>query len=172
MPKNIATVNDAHWTLDAYVAHNEALRRAEKDFQVERDRRYKEVDDERANALKIKDKADANALALQSETQKYKDEKANELRAQIESERGLYVRKEELIPLSTYITEQRARNEQVQETKSGKQVNIDNSTKIIAVILTAAALLSSLLIYQISRTGSATSTPIVCTTNHGVTTCK
>jgi len=47
-------------------------------------------------ALEIKQIADEKALGLASEIQKYKDEKANELRKQIESERGLYPTKSEL----------------------------------------------------------------------------
>jgi hypothetical protein len=47
-------------------------------------------------ALQIKEEADERALTLQAETQKYKDEKANELRSQIESERGMYATKDDL----------------------------------------------------------------------------
>lgn len=32
------------WTINNYVAHNEALRKAEEKFQAERDRRYTEID--------------------------------------------------------------------------------------------------------------------------------
>ncbi len=41
-------------------------------------------------ALQIKEKADEQALGLARDIQTYKDEKANELRSQIESERGTY----------------------------------------------------------------------------------
>lgn len=47
-------------------------------------------------ALKIKEEADKMALSLASDIQKYKDEKANELRAQINSERGLYITRNEM----------------------------------------------------------------------------
>jgi len=76
--------------------HLEALRTAERRFQEERDRRYAEVNTEREKALKIKETADLAALQLAREIQTYKDEKANELREQISSERGLYVTKQEL----------------------------------------------------------------------------
>ena len=46
-------------------------------------------------ALQIKDKADEEALALAREIQAYKDEKANELREQINNERGVYVERRE-----------------------------------------------------------------------------
>ena len=59
------------------------------------DRRYREVNAEREKALRIKELADATALQLAREIQVYKDEKANELRAQIESERGNYITRPE-----------------------------------------------------------------------------
>ena len=76
-------------------------------FDTERDRRYAENDLEREKALKIKDEGDKAARAIKDESDKeamrlareiqvYKDEKANELREQISSERGLYATKEDL----------------------------------------------------------------------------
>lgn len=60
------------------------------------DRRYAEVNVEREKALKIKETADLAALSLAREIQTYKDEKANELRSQIERERGTYVTQEQM----------------------------------------------------------------------------
>lgn len=85
------------WTLAAYIAHNEALREAEAKFQGERDRRYAEVKSAEEKALRVKEEADKTALGLQRENQQYKDEKANQLREQISSERGLYASKSDLI---------------------------------------------------------------------------
>jgi vacuolar-type H+-ATPase subunit H len=65
-------------------------------FYEERDRRLADVAIEREKALKIKEEADKRALDLQAETQAYKDEKANELRSQIERERGAYVTQSDL----------------------------------------------------------------------------
>ena len=62
----------------------------------ERDQRYSEVAIEREKALRIKETADLAALQLAREIQTYKDEKANELREQINSERGLYVTQTQL----------------------------------------------------------------------------
>jgi len=70
---------------------------ADQKIFAERDRRYAEVASEREKALKIKEEADKNALLLARDIQTYKDEKANELRSQIERERGSYVTKTELI---------------------------------------------------------------------------
>jgi hypothetical protein len=67
-----------------------------KIYQDERDRRYTEVNIEKEKALKIKETADLAALGLAREIQTYKDEKANQLREQIGSERNLYVTKEGL----------------------------------------------------------------------------
>jgi hypothetical protein len=95
----------AGWTVETYAIHNEALRGAEWKFQEERDRRYAEVATEREKALKIKETADLAALGLAREIQTYKDEKANELREQISSERGLYATKSDLQGLGEKIEE-------------------------------------------------------------------
>lgn len=105
------------WTLEAYVSHNEALRVAEEKFQVERDRRYSEVALEREKALKIKETADETARILVAANQAYRDEKANDLRSQIEGERGNYGTKADMAnltekldtqmkPLSDYVAAQ------------------------------------------------------------------
>jgi hypothetical protein len=66
-------------------------------FYEERDRRYTEVKAAEEKALIIKETADARALELARQIQDYKDEKANELRTQIERERGSYVTQEQLL---------------------------------------------------------------------------
>jgi len=73
------------------------VREGDLRFAEERDRRYFEVAQEREKALKIKETADLAALQLAREIQVYKDEKANELREQINSERGLYLTREEYL---------------------------------------------------------------------------
>ncbi len=82
--------------------HIEALRAAD-------DRRYAEVNIEREKALKIKETADLAALQLAREIQSYKDEKANQLREQINSERGLYATNKDLDPVKAYISGQTGR---------------------------------------------------------------
>ncbi len=89
--------------------HLQALRTADWLFMAERDRRYAEVNIEREKALKIKEVADLKALDLAREIQIYKDEKANELREQINSERGLYVTHAEMEPVKAYISGQTGR---------------------------------------------------------------
>ncbi len=88
---------DKGWTIATYAVHNEAIRLAQEKFENERDRRYAEVATEREKALKIKETADLAALGLAREIQTYKDEKANELREQINAERGLYLTRDEYL---------------------------------------------------------------------------
>jgi hypothetical protein len=80
--------------------HLAALREADKRFYDERDRRYAEVSIEKEKALKIKEIADLTALQLAREIQTYKDGQHNNLRDQINSERGLYPTKGDLQALS------------------------------------------------------------------------
>lgn len=82
--------------LEERVALLTALREADERLYAERDRRYAEVDVEREKALRIKETADLAALQLAREIQTYKDEKANELREQINSERNLYPTKSQM----------------------------------------------------------------------------
>ena len=102
------------WTLDTLQEHNQIVDALKDRLDQERDRRYAEVDLEREKALKIKEEADKAALGLAREIQSYKDEKANQLREQISSERGSFASKEDLgsamreiqaliTPLSTYV---------------------------------------------------------------------
>jgi vacuolar-type H+-ATPase subunit H len=87
---------ESGWTIDTLSEHWKALRDADIRFDAERDRRNTEVSQEREKALKIKEEADKAALGLAREIQTYKDEKANELRSQIERERGTYVTQSDL----------------------------------------------------------------------------
>jgi hypothetical protein len=102
------------WTLDTLQEHNQIVDTLKEKLDTERDRRYSEVNIEREKALKIKEEADKAALGLAREIQSYKDEKANQLREQISSERGTFATKDDLgammreihasiQPLSTYV---------------------------------------------------------------------
>jgi hypothetical protein len=85
------------WTIDTLRYHHDTVRAMQREFDEERDRRYSEVATEREKALKIKETADLAALGLARDIQIYKDEKANELRSQIERERGTYASKDDLL---------------------------------------------------------------------------
>ena len=112
------------WTIDTLRVLQEAIRDGDLAVAAERDRRYAEVNIEKEKALKIKETADLAALQLAREIQTYKDEKANELREQINSERGRYLTREEytaahnaltdkidtqLKPIAEYVTRQQGR---------------------------------------------------------------
>jgi hypothetical protein len=115
-------------------------------LSAERDRRYAEVNIEREKALKIKEEADKTALGLAREIQVYKDEKANELRSQIERERGSYATKEDLAasaakleavikPITDYMLGQQ-----------GRSTGISTTTAAIASALGVALILVNLYI--------------------------
>jgi hypothetical protein len=78
------------WTVDTYAAHNEAMREADQRFDDERDRRYTETNIEREKALKIKETADRDAMALAREAQTYKEQQNDALRDKNLSESGIY----------------------------------------------------------------------------------
>jgi vacuolar-type H+-ATPase subunit H len=116
----VANESRSGWTVDTWVLHTEALRVADARFHAERDRRYTEVKNAEEKALRIKEQADRDALDLARQIQSYKDEKANELREQINSERGLYASKHDLVqavekmeaiskPLADYVAQDRGR---------------------------------------------------------------
>ena len=110
------------WTVKTLQIYQEALRHADEKFFDERDRRYGEVKEAEEKALKIKERADEVALGLQRETQQYKDEKANELRSQIEREQGERATKVEL-----QASVERLRAE-------GRGHSVDTRTVVLAVI--------------------------------------
>jgi hypothetical protein len=80
------------WTLATLKHHFDSLRAADQ------------------RALEIKETGDAKALELAREIQTYKDEKANELREQINNERGLYATKAEIAPLTAFVLSEQGRN--------------------------------------------------------------
>jgi len=93
--------------------HYAALREADQ-------KRADDLREADQHALSIADSARAEAIALARDIQTYKDEKANELRSQIERERGGYATKDELAaqwdkyqtahqPVLDYINSQRGK---------------------------------------------------------------
>lgn len=83
----------SEWTVETLKEHFEALRAADQ------------------RALQIKEQGDEKALDLAREIQVYKDEKANELREQINQERNLYVRVDQLKPINDYMATHEGRSE-------------------------------------------------------------
>jgi hypothetical protein len=141
------------WTLDTLQEHWETVNAMRKEFEQERDRRYSEVNIEREKALKIKEEADKAALGLAREIQIYKDEKANELREQINSERGLYVTKDELnsairemqaliTPISAYVAGQAGQTKQADTSKG----NLLSTFSIIYSVVATVGIIVTLII--------------------------
>lgn len=131
--------------------HLAALREADHALALERDRRYAEVKAAEEKALKVKEKADEVALGLQRDNQVYKDEKANELREQISSERGLYVTREELAgavreihalikPLTEYTAGDEGRNMGAAGHRTEQRLNVSQVVAVVAALIAAASL--------------------------------
>lgn len=104
----------AKWDVDHLKEFTDMKLHYADELRKSDDRRYAEVNIEKEKALKIKEAGDAKALDLAREIQIYKDEKANELREQINQERNLYVRtdkmEEMMKPVNEYINGQRGRS--------------------------------------------------------------
>jgi hypothetical protein len=90
----------SEWTIGTFKVLMDERQAAQAALDEERDRRYAEVALEREKALKIKEQADRDALALDRDQQTYKDERANNLRTQLERERGDYATKDDLASLA------------------------------------------------------------------------
>lgn len=108
----------SEWTVDTLKEHYDKLREADQ------------------RALQIKETGDSKALDLAREIQTYKDEKANELREQISSERGIYVTKAEMKPFADYITAQQG------QTK-GSDITM---AKIVTTISVVGAILGIIVL--------------------------
>lgn len=97
-------------------------RTLEEKFNEERDRRYTEVAQEKDKALKIKEQGDRDALVLAREIQTYKDEKANELRSQIERERGNYATKDDIGSLGKELRAELAPLKEYRSSQTGRGI--------------------------------------------------
>jgi hypothetical protein len=122
---------------------------------AERDRRYAEVDLEREKALRIKEKADETALDLARDIQVYKDEKANELREQINRERGAYATKDDLRALSDKFDAAHKPVVEFIAAQVGKKDQSDtarlNLSQVVAVTVAIAIILGLVLAYATKK---------------------
>ena len=107
--------------------HLKALQKAERRFQAERDRRYADIRAGDLRALEVAADKDRRAEELRAENQAYKDEKANNLRSQIESERGTYVTRPELQPILEYVATQQGIN-------NARRLGVGQILALVAVI--------------------------------------
>jgi hypothetical protein len=130
----------AHVSLREYL---EMKLHYEAELRYANDRRYAEVNIEREKALKIKETADLAALNLARDIQTYKDEKANELREQINRERGLYATQTDL---TAAIREVVANIKPLADYVSGQQGRSGGIGSSWGVLLGAVSLLSTIVV--------------------------
>jgi hypothetical protein len=141
--------------LAAMRSNDEALRterdRRYEEVGKERDQRYAEVKAEQEKALVIKDTANRDALALARQDQTYKDEQANKLREQINSERGLYATKDDLAnavremtvqikPLADYVSAAAGRTGGEEHTRSEQRLNVGTIMAVVMGVLALATI--------------------------------
>jgi len=122
--------------------HLAEMQRLRDELATERDRRYAEVSVEREKALKIKEVADLAALQLAREIQTYKDEKANELREQIASERGHYASKDDLNNVSEKLE---ATIKPLATWQAANQGGSSRVSQLISFAITAAAVVVAIV---------------------------
>jgi len=136
--------------------HLHALRAADKQLAAERDRRYAEVSVEKEKALRIKDTADRDALALARQAQTYRDEQSNKLREQINSERGLYATKADLAnavremaatikPLSEYVASTAGRTGGEADSRTERRLDTGQVIQAALVLIAVAAVVVAIL---------------------------
>ncbi len=101
---------------------------------------------EREKALRIKEQADRDALSLARADQTYKDEQANKLREQINSERNIYVTQDQLIaairemtnkiqPIADYTAGQQGANRGGQESRAGLYAAVTLAVVVAGVLV-------------------------------------
>jgi hypothetical protein len=136
---------DKEWTLTAYVKHNESMRNMEEKLQIERDRRYAEVNVEKEKALKIKETADLTALELARESQVYKDERNDSRNEQTMKLTGIYATRDDIAmvlakmdealkPLIKFVNSQEGSSVGVAESSNKFRVNTTTIVSVIGII--------------------------------------
>jgi len=126
----------SEWTIVTLKALVDERQEAARILAEERDRRYAEVNVEKEKALKIKETADLAALQLARADQTYKDEQANKLREQINSERNIYVTQDQL---AAAVREMTSLVQPVAEYVSGQRGGRENKAALYAGVLLVAA---------------------------------
>lgn len=96
-------------------------------------------------ALAIKETADLAALELARQIQTYKDEKANELREQINSERGLYATKTDLAQAVDKVEALIKPQQDYVRLQTGQTKGIGMATGTIITIISALASVTSIV---------------------------
>jgi hypothetical protein len=135
--------------------HIAALRAADAELTAERDRRYAEVKAAEEKALQVKEKADRDALELARHAQTYRDEQANKLREQINSERGLYATKDDLAnavremtaaikPLAEYVASAAGRTGGAAEYRTERRLDTGQVIQALIFVAAVAAVIISI----------------------------
>lgn len=130
------------WTPATLKALMDERQEAARVLGEERDRRYAEVNVEKEKALKIKETADLAALQLARADQTYKDEQANKLREQINSERNIYVTQDQL---AAAVREMTSLVKPMAEYVSGQRGGRENKAALYAGVLLIAAVVGVLV---------------------------
>ena len=143
------------WDIGTLHEHFATLRQADREFAVERDRRYTEVNIEREKALKIKETADLAALGLAREIQTYKDEKANELREQISRERNLYASKDDVANVAEKLEATIKPALEYIARQAGRSSGFDNQRAIMATGGMVILVMLAVAAFVIARTNGA-----------------
>ena len=127
----------------------EAARAADAALNQERDRRYKEVAEEREKALQIKSAADDKALELARQIHDLKEEQSTRLREQISS--GLYVTRGDMEimvrPLVEFMRSQQGGATAVYGARERSRLNVGTVLAVISVI----GVVTNLVVYLIAH---------------------
>jgi vacuolar-type H+-ATPase subunit H len=138
-------MTETGWTLESWIEHSLALREADARLDAERDRRYSEVKEAEEKALKVKEKADELALNLQRETQTYKDEKANDLRQQIDRTAATFATKDDVAALADRVELAIAPLRDARAQGTGASANrIDTRAVVFALLVIAVSVVAAI----------------------------
>ena len=143
------------WTVDTLHEHHMSLRRADEMLNIERDRRYADVNIEREKALKIKETADAVALNLARELQSYKDDKIEASREKGIRDSGEYVTRSDLDTVVHRIEDSLAPIFKFVSEQKGGVVSAQVALSRIAVAVTASGVALGVIYWVVSRLSHA-----------------
>lgn len=138
-------------------AHRQELAITIQGQLTERDRRYTEAAESREKARDIKDLGDQRALELSREGQRYRDEQANKLREQINSERGLYATKDDLNavtnkfelllkPINDYVATQQGRYYGTEQARTDQRLNLGQMLAIVGTMIAIIGVAATIII--------------------------
>ncbi len=117
-------------------------------FLEERDRRYSEVAEARAEALQIKGQADRDALALAQKNQDLKDDRTAKLSEDVVGSRGNYATKDDLSQLGNqFATALKPIQDYIAGASASERRGTSSRTLTIAVVTILVMLLGSAIAF-------------------------